>query len=165
MKVARLLIVLTILSPAAVRAAQEQTSNQALAGPETCHAAPTKLEHGAIHVLRVKVLSSQSTDGTYADEGYGQGEFDTVRLIKVIRSPIRWTPGLVFRIHPFPGKSNEGQNFAPEHLVIGKRYYLAYTYYLEKEPHGDSDLIGLTRCGVHEDTPVARKELLDALRR
>jgi len=166
MKVACLLsVALTILTPAVVRSAQGQTVSRNPANPETCRAAPEKLEHGAIHILRVKVLSSQSTDGTYADEGYGQGEFDTVRLLRVVKSPIRWTPGLVFRVHPFPGKRSEGENFAPEHLTIGKQYYLAYTYHLEEEPHGDSDLIGLTRCGVHEDTSAARKELLDALSR
>ena len=121
--------------------------------------------HGEVHILRVKVLSSQPTDGTYADEGYGQGEFDTVRLLAVVKSPIRWTPGLVFRIHPFPGKREEGKNFAPEHLIVGKQYYLAYTYGLEEEPHGDSDLIGLTRCAVHDDTRAARKQLLDSLSR
>ncbi|HEX4321875.1 MAG TPA: hypothetical protein VHZ52_13265 [Acidobacteriaceae bacterium] len=164
MKIARLLAVaLMILFSAFVRSAQGQFVRRNSASPETCQAAPDKLEHGAIHILRVKVLSSQSTDGTYADEGYGQGEFDTVKLLGVVKSPIRWTPGLVFRVHPFPGKRGEGENFAPEHLIIGKQYYLAYTYYLEEEPHGDSDLIGLTRCGVHEDTPAARKELLDAL--
>ena len=130
--------------------------------PELCRTLPTKLEYGAIHILRVKVLSSQPTDGTYADEGYGQGEFDTVKLLEVLRSPIHWTPGLVFRVHPFPG--SERENSAPEHLIIGKQYFLIYTYYLYQEPHGNSDLIGLTRCGFHEDTPASRKLILDALR-
>jgi hypothetical protein len=113
----------------------------------------------------VKVLSSKSTDGTYADEGYGQGEFDTVKLLEVLRSPIHWKPGLVFRIHPFPGKRSELENFVPEHLTTGKQYYLVYTYHLDEAPHGDSDLIGLTRCGVHEATGAEREQLLKALSR
>ncbi len=66
-------------------------------------------------------------------------------------------PGLVFRVHPFQGKHSELENLAPEHLTAGKRYYLVYTYHLDEEPHGDSDLIGLTRCAVHEDTLRLRK--------
>lgn len=46
--------------------------------------------------------------------------------------------------------------------MIGKSYFLLYGYYLEKEPTGDSDLIGLTRCGVFEDTPVIRMQLADS---
>jgi hypothetical protein len=42
---------------------------------------------------------------------------------------------------------------------VGKRYYLVYTYHLDAEPHGDSDLIGLTRCSVHEDSTTDRKQL------
>ena len=118
-----------------------------------------------MHFLRVEVLSSRPTDGTYSDEGYGQGEFDTVRLLNVVSSPIQWKAGLVFRVHPFQGKHNELENLAPEHLTAGKRYYLVYTYHLDEEPHGDSDLIGLTRCAVHEDTPVAKRELLQTLSR
>jgi hypothetical protein len=130
-----------------------------------CHTMPTKLKGGAIHILRVKALSSQPTDGTYADEGYGQGEFDTVRLVEAVKSQIHWKRGLVFRVHPFPGMLNEQQNFAPEHLVKGKQYYIVYVYYLDDEPHGDSDLIGLTRCSVHEDTLSVRKQLLSDLSR
>lgn len=166
MKVVHLVpIVLAIVHPISVRSAQGQTSGQTLASAEPCYGAPTKLEHGAIHILRVEALSSQSTDGTYADEGYGQGEFDTVRLLEVVSSPIQWKQGLVFRIHPFPGERGEGRNFAPEHLTVGKTYYLVYTHHLDEEPHGDSDLIGLTRCGVHEDVPGIRKELVNALNR
>lgn len=161
MKVVRLLtVVLAILSTSLAPSAQGTTES-----PESCRTAPTKLEHGSIHMLRVEVLSSQSTDGSYTDEGYGQGEFDTVRLLEVVRSPIHWKPGIVFRIHPFPGRRNEREDFSPEHLTVGKRYYLVYTYYLDEEPHGDTDLIGLTRCGVHEDTAAARRELLKALAR
>ena len=135
--------------------------SQGPAVPETCHGAPTKLEGGGIHILHVEVLSSKPTDGTYADEGYGQGEFDTVRLLDVVSSPVQWKPGLIFRIHPFSGKRDERVNFAPEHLAVGKQYYLVYTYHLADEPHGDSDLIGLTRCGVQEFTPATRKQLLE----
>lgn len=131
--------------------------------PKVCNSAPAKLQGGSIHFLRVEVLSSQPTDGTYSDEGFGQGEFDTVRLVEVISSPIRWSPGLVFRVHPFQGKRSQTELLAPEHLTAGKRYLLVYTYHLDEVPHGDSDLIGLTRCGVHDDTPTAERELLQSL--
>jgi hypothetical protein len=131
--------------------------------PAACNSAPAKLQGGSVHLLRVEVLSSRPTDGTYSDDGFGQGEFDTVRLVEVIRSPIRWSPGLVFRVHPFQGKRSEAELLAPEHLTAGKRYLLVYTYHLDKVPHGDSDLIGLTRCGVHDDTPAAKRELLRSL--
>jgi len=161
MKVVRLLpILLAILPPAFAQFVQGKT-----ASPETCRTAPTKLEGGAIHFLRVEVLSSRPTDGTYSDEGYGQGEFDTVRLFDVVSSPIQWKPGLVFRVHPFQGKRSEREDFAPERMIAGKRYYLVYTYHLDEEPHGDTDLIGLTRCGVHEDTAVARRQILQTLNR
>jgi hypothetical protein len=139
---------------------QTPVPRQTAKGAEVCHTAPKKLEGGAIHILRVEVLSSQPTDGTFADEGYGQGEFDTVRLLEVVKSPIIWNRGHVFRVHPFSGKLSEGQNLAPEHLLVGKRYYIVYTYYLDEEPHGDSDLIGLTRCSVHEDGTTDRKQLI-----
>lgn len=131
-----------------------------------CQTAPEKLEDGAIHILRVEVLSSGPTDGTYADEGYGQGEFDRVRLLEVVKSPIRWKRGLVFRVHPFSGKINEERNLAPEHLIVGKRYYLAYTYYLDEEPHGDSDLIGLLQVlclllKMHRGSPSESPEAID----
>jgi hypothetical protein len=160
MKAVLLLPVLLAMSPPALAQSVPQKP-----AAQVCHTAPAKLEGGAIHFLRVRVLSSRPTDGTYSDEGYGQGEFDTVRLIDVVRSPIRWKPGLVFRIHPFQGKRTETEDFAPEHLIAGKRYYLVYTYHLDEEPHGDSDLIGLTRCGVHDDTVAARTELLQSLSR
>jgi hypothetical protein len=161
MNVARLLpILLVVLAPAFAQSVHEKA-----VGPETCQTAPAKLEGGAIHFLRVKALSSGPTDGTYSDEGYGQGEFDTVRLLDVVSSPIHWKAGLVFRVHPFQGKRGEKVDFAPEHLTAGKRYYLVYTYHLDEEPHGDSDLIGLTRCGVHEATRATRRELLHALSR
>ena len=161
MKVVLLLpVLLAMLPPAFAQSVPGKT-----AASEPCRTAPAKLEGGAIHLLRVEVLASRPTDGTYSDEGYGQGEFDTVKLIDVVRSPIHWKPGLVFRIHPFQGKRSETEDFAPEHLIAGKRYYLAYTYHLDEEPHGDSDLIGLTRCGVHDDTVTARRELLQSLSR
>ena len=50
-----------------------------------------------------------------------------------------------------------------EHLIVGQEYYLVYTYHLDKDPHGASDLIGLTRCGVHENTTAIRKRLLSDL--
>jgi hypothetical protein len=112
-----------------VQSAQTQVAGPTAGRAEVCHTAPAKLEGGAIHILRVEVLSSQPTDGTYADEGYGQGEFDTVRLLEVVKSPIGWKRGIVFRVHPFSGKLNEGQNFAPEHLIVGQtvlpRLYLS----------------------------------------
>jgi hypothetical protein len=131
------------------------------ASPEPCHIAPRELGRDAIDILRVEALSTQPTDGTYADEGYGQGEFETVRLLEVLKSPIHWTSGHIFRVHPFPGKRSEQDNFAPEHLKVGKNYYLVYTYYLDKEPSGESDLIGLTRCGVLAGTSAVRAQLLD----
>jgi hypothetical protein len=130
---------------------------------EVCQSAPARLLGGAIHLLRIEVLSSGPTDGTYADEGYGQGEFDTVRLLGVVKSPIRWRKGLIFRVHPFSGERQNHRNLAPEHLVVGKRYYIVYTYHLDEEPHGDADLIGLTRCAVHDDSEVERKQLLSEL--
>ena len=135
--------------------------------PEACNTAPARLEGGALHVLRVEALVSLPTDGTYLDEGYGQGEFDTVRLLEVVRSPLRWKPGQVFKIHPFPGRHSGQEDFAPEHLIPGKRYYIVYTYHLDREPHGDGDanLIGLTRCGVHEDTQASKTKLIQALSR
>jgi hypothetical protein len=142
------------------QSAQEQIAVQIPGSAEVCRTSPEKLQGGTIHILRVKVLSSQPTDGTYADEGYGQGEFDTIRLVEKVKSPIQWKRGLIFRIHPFSGMLNGTQNFAPEHLVKGKQYYIVYTYYLAKEPHGDYSLIGLTRCSVHEDTLAVRKQLL-----
>jgi hypothetical protein len=146
-----------------IQTGQTRVLAQTEGSAEVCHSTPSKLEGGAIHILLVEVLSSQPTDGTYADEGYGQGEFDTVRLIEVVKSPIRWKRGLVFRVHPFSGELKKGRNLAPEHLLAGKRYYLVYTYYLDEEPHGESDLIGLTRCSVHDDTPAARRLLLSDL--
>lgn len=74
--------------------------------PEQCHISPSDLGRGAVHILRVEVLSTQPTDGTYSDEVYGQGEFDTVRLVEVLKSPIHWDSGHVFRVHPFPGERN-----------------------------------------------------------
>jgi hypothetical protein len=127
--------------------------------PEPCHIAPGQLGRDAIDILRVEALTTHPTDGTYADEGYGQGEFQTVRLIEVMKSPVRWTPGHIFWIHPFPGRHTEQHNFAPEQLKIGKTYYLLYTYYLDKEPNGESELIGLGRCGVLEDTPAISSQL------
>lgn len=161
MRVVKLLpILLATLPPTVAQSVQARDP-----APEACRTAPAKLEGGAIHLLRVKVLSSRPTDGTYVDEGYGQGEFDTVRLVDVLSSPIHWKPGLVFRVHPFQGKRNQTEVVAPEHLTAGKQYYLVYTYHLDEEPHGDSDLIGLTPCGVHDDTPAAKRELLQILGR
>ena len=158
-------IALMVLIFLPVRSTHGHLSGQTPAHAEECHTAPERLEGGAIHILRIEVLSTQPTDGTYADEGYGQGEFDTVRLLEVVRSPIQWKRGLIFRVHPFSGERNEQQNLAPEHLTIGKHYYLVYTYHLDEEPHGDSDLIGLTRCGIHDDTATAREQLLSELRK
>jgi hypothetical protein len=159
MNAVRLLpILFTVLAPAFAQSVQEKSTD-----PETCQTAPAKLEGGSIHFLRVEALSSRPTDGTYSDEGYGQGEFDTVRLMDVVSSPVRWKPGVVFRVHPFQGKRSDKENLAPEHMTAGKRYYLVYTYHLDEYPHGDSDLIGLTRCGVHEATPATRRELLHEL--
>jgi hypothetical protein len=158
-------IVLLFLVFPLVQSAQTRAPEQAPGKAEVCHTAPQKLEGGAIHILHVEALSSRPTDGTYANDGYGQGEFDAVRLLEVVKSPIGWTRGLVFRVHPFSGKLNAEQNLAPEHLTVGKRYYLVYTYHLDEEPHGDSDLIGLTRCSVHEDTLMDRKQLLSELTR
>jgi len=132
--------------------------------PQPCRATPTELGREATHILLVRTLSAGPTDGTYADEGYGQGEFKSVKLVEVLKSTIRWKPGHVFRVHPFPGLLNEHENFAPEHLTVGKRYYVIYTYSLDKEPDGDNDLIGLTRCGVLEDMPGVREELLQYAR-
>jgi hypothetical protein len=109
----------------------------------------------------VEALSTQPTDGTYADEGDGQGEFETVKLLEVLKSPIHWKSEYIFRVHPFPGKHTGQDNFSPEHLTIGKQYYIVYTYYLDKELMKESDLLGLTRCGVLEDTPAVRVQLLD----
>lgn len=136
------------------------SENTNAGSPQQCSATPTELGHDAVHILLVKALSTAPTDGTYADEGYGQGEFETVRLVEVLKSTVRWKPEHVFRLHPFPGTLNEHDNFAPEHLTVGKRYYIIYTYFLDKEPDGDNDLIGLTRCGVLEDTPEVRGQLL-----
>jgi hypothetical protein len=110
--------------------------------------------------MHVEALSTHPTDGTYFDDGYGQGEFETVRLLEVLKSPIHWKSGYVFRVHPFPGRHTEQDNFSPEHLSVGKRYYIVYTYYLDKELMKKSDLLGLTRCGVLEDTPAVRAQLL-----
>jgi hypothetical protein len=140
-----------------------QGSSHEPATPEPCRMAPTELGRDAIHILRVEALSNQPTDGTYADEGYGQGEFDTVKLLEVLKSPIRWESGHVFRVHPFPGKRSRQDNFAPEHLTISKSYFLVYTYSLDDEPSGESDLIGLTRCGVLEDMPAVRAQLLEGV--
>jgi hypothetical protein len=134
--------------------------NTRAGSPQPCSATPTELGRHAAHILLVKALSAEPTDGTYADEGYGQGEFETVKLVEVLKSTIRWKPGHVFRVHPFPGTLNEHDNFAPEHLAVGKRYYVIYTYFLDKEPDGNNDLIGLTRCGVLEDMPRVREQLL-----
>lgn len=150
----------TLAGLALVGSGESKMTGQAPDSPRKCHGMPARLEHGAIHILHVEVLASKPTDGTYADDGYGQGEFDTVTLLDVLASPIQWKRGLIFRVHPFSGAKDEQVNFAPEHLTVGKRYYLAYTYSLEEEPHGDSNLIGLTRCGVQEDTQAARKQLL-----
>lgn len=159
MKILRLLpILLATLRPGFAQSVQVTAPT-----PANCHSAPAKLQGGSIHLLRVEVLSSRPTDGTYSNEGFGQGEFDTVRLVNVVSSPIRWSPGLVFRVHPFQGKRSQTDLLAPEHLIAGKRYLLAYTYHLDEAPHGDSDLIGLTRCGVHDDTPEAERELLQGL--
>jgi hypothetical protein len=112
----------------------------------------------------VEALSTQPTDGTYADEGYGQGEFETVRLLEVLKSPVYWDSGHVFRVHPFPGTHTKQDNSAPEHLTVGEHYYLVYTYYLDKEPAEENDLIGLTRCGVLADTPDVLAQLLRGVR-
>jgi len=134
--------------------------NRRAGSPQPCRTTPTELGRNAAHILLVKALSTEPTDGTYADEGYGQGEFETVELAEVLKSTIRWKPGHVFRVHPFPGTLNEHDNLAPEHLAVGRRYYVIYTYFLDKEPDGDNDLIGLTRCGVLEDMPGVREQLL-----
>jgi hypothetical protein len=134
--------------------------NTKAGSPQPCRATPLELGREVAHILLVKALSTEPTDGTYADEGYGQGEFESVELIEVLRSTIRWQQGHVFRVHPFPGTLNEHGNFAPEHLTVGKRYYVIYTYSLDREPDGDNDLIGLTRCGVIEDMPGVREQLL-----
>jgi hypothetical protein len=131
------------------------------ATPEPCSLAPRELGRDAIDILRVEALATQPTDGTYSDEGYGQGEFDTVKLLEVLKSPIHWKSGHVFRVHPFPGRRTEQDDFSPEHLAVGNTYYLLYSYFLDNEPHGEHDLIGLTRCGVFEDTPAIRGQLLD----
>jgi hypothetical protein len=140
---------------------QLASDNQKSATPESCRIAPSELGPSAIDILRVQALATQPTDGTYSDEGYGQGEFDTVKVLEVLKSPFLWEPSHVFRVHPFPGKRTEQDNLSPEHLVVGKTYILLYTYFLDKEPEGEHDLIGLTRCGVLEDTPAMRRELLD----
>jgi hypothetical protein len=128
---------------------------------EPCRISPRQLGRDAVDILRVEALSTQPTDGTYSDEGYGQGEFEAVKLLDVLKSPIQWESGHVFRVHPFPGRHMGQDNFAAEHLTVGKQYYLLYTYFLDKEPDGESDLLGLTRCGVFEDTPAVRARLLD----
>jgi hypothetical protein len=133
--------------------------------PQTCHGSPQELSGGALHILRVKVISSSATDGTYADGGYGQGEFDSVKLLEVIKSPVPWSRGHIFRVHPFSGERKGETNYAPERLLAGKEYLIVYTYYLDHEPRGEADLIGLTRCGVHEDTPEDRQKLLSSYAR
>jgi hypothetical protein len=131
--------------------------------PEPCHSATKEVARDAINILRVEALTTQPTDGTYADEGYGQGEFQTVKLIEVLKSPVQWTAGHIFWIHPFPGKHTDQDNFAPEHLNISKTYYLLYSYYLDQEPSGESELMGLDRCGVLADTSEVRAQLIDAI--
>jgi hypothetical protein len=150
-----------LLERALQSTAQPPGDNQKSATPESCRIAPREPGQSAIDILRVEALSTQPTDGTYSDEGYGQGEFDTVKLLEVLKSPIHWKSGHVFRVHPFPGKRTEQDNFSPEHLVVGNTYILLYTYFLDKEPKGEHDLIGLTRCGVFEDAPEVRRQLLD----
>jgi hypothetical protein len=134
-----------------------------LTSSESCHIATKELGRKAIFILRVEALATQPTDGTYVDEGYGQGEFETVKLLEVLKSPFRWTSEHVFWVHPFPGRCAEQDNFSPEHFKVGKSYYLLYTYHLDKEPNGESELIGLTRCGVLADTPEVRAQLIDAI--
>jgi len=130
--------------------------------PQTCQRAPKELRGGAIHILRVRVLSSRATDGTYADQGYGQGEFDSVKLLEVVKSPIPWNLGHVFRVHPFPGERKGEANYAPEHLQVGKEYLIVYTYHLDHGPRDESNLIGLTRCAVHESSSEDRQRLLSS---
>lgn len=140
-------------------------ANPRSAAPEPCPIEPKDLAHDSNDILYVEALSSQPTDGTYADDGYGQGEFETVRLLEVLKSQVRWEPGHVFWVHPFPGKQNENEAFEPEHLGIGRRYYLLYIYHLDKQPEGISELIGLARCGVLEDKPGVRTQLLEGIRK
>jgi hypothetical protein len=152
-----------LLEKAIQSTAQLPGDSQKSAVPEPCRTAPGQLGRTAIDILRVEAISTQPTDGTYSDEGYGQGEFDTVKLLEVLKSPIHWKSGHVFRVHPFPGKRTAQENFSPEHLAVGNSYILLYTYSLDKEPKGEHDLIGLTRCGVFDDTPAIRRGLLDSV--
>ncbi len=64
-------IALAFLVFPVVQSAQTRVLEQTLGTAEVCHTAPQKLEGGAIHILRVEVLSSGPTDGTYANDGYG----------------------------------------------------------------------------------------------
>gem|GEM_PF-2116407 len=52
-----------------------------------------------------------------------------MRLLDVIRSPIHWTPGHIFRVHPFSGELKARTNNVPEHLIAGEEYLIDYTYH------------------------------------
>jgi len=111
-----------------------------------------------LHILRVRALSSGPTDGTYSDFGEGWGEFVTVQLLKVLVSPVHLQRA-VFRVHPFPGAVDETGTTPPERMTIGKTYLIVFPYYLRHTPRKPQDLIGLTRCGVMEDTPENNQRL------
>jgi hypothetical protein len=138
-------------------AGQALVLERKMEGPDVCSL--PKLAPGyVLHVFRVRAISSGPTDGTYSDFGEGQGEFVTVQLLNVLVSPVH-LKHTIFRIHPFPGAIDETGIVPPEHLITGKTYLIVFPYHLRHTPRKPQDLIGLTRCGVVEDTPENSKRL------
>ncbi|SEG61287.1 hypothetical protein SAMN05421819_3795 [Bryocella elongata] len=113
-----------------------------------------------MHLLRVVAISVAPTDGTYTDFGRGQGEFVRVRLEAVLFSPERIGKTRTFTIHPYPGDST----FPPEMLKPGYSYLVVYPFSLGFARHEPIDTIGLTRCGVLEDTLANERRVLALLR-
>ena|ERR1017187_4814216 len=127
-------------------------------GPDAC-SLPKLAPGSVLHIFRVRAISTGPTDGTYADFGLGQGEFVTVQLLSTLVSPIHLKRGAIFRIHPFPGAVDETGTVPAEHLIAGETYLIVFPYYLRHTPRKPNDLIGLTRCGVVQDSPENRKRL------
>jgi len=130
---------------------QTSVLEQRMEGPEVCSL--PKLGPGfVLHVFRVRALATGPTDGTYADSGKGQGEFVTVQLLTTLVSPVNLRRNSKFRIHAFPGAIDDAGSPPAERLLVGKTYLIVTPYYLRRTPKRE-DVIGLTRCGVLEDTP------------
>ncbi|MGA8940053.1 MAG: hypothetical protein WB439_12910, partial [Acidobacteriaceae bacterium] len=130
--------------------------------PNVC-SLPHLFAGSVLHIFRVKALSIHATDGTYSDFGKGQGEVATVRLLTTLVSPEHLKRGVIFQLHPFPGAVDEFGSSEPDHLLVGRNYLVVYPFAMPRELK-PTDVLGLTRCGLIEDSPSNASHLRQKVR-